>query len=298
MRPQYIFRNDRIRVSGPLIARILFLLMWYCTAVLGASAQTVAPARQLTVIHPDDADFDLLMNKNFFTFDGLADYRAIRPFLILLRNDSAHSIRAYAIAWDIVSSNGAVNRFADEFVQRHQEPTARLRAFAPGEIRLVSALFDASPEEFQARLPGITKLLPGWTAHPPFSSTNIKSMSVRLDAIIYDDGTYTGPDRFLLLTKYQCIRAAERDLGESLLKLMDSKAPEGEILALLQQSAQAGLVANTSRRDRESICALYRGEEAQALLAVYTKGGMESLMTRAWALTQHRREELSRVSPE
>jgi hypothetical protein len=282
--------------SIPIVKLLLFLLSSAATAFI-SSAQTPAP-RQLTLIHPDDPDFDTLLNGNFTGVDNLDGYSAIRPYLVLLRNDTAHSIRAYAIAWDIQSSNRMVSRLGDEFVQRHQEPRTRLRAFTPGEIRLVSALFDLSPEEYKSRLPGIIKLLPGWTAHPPFSSTNIKSVSASLDAIIYDDGAYAGPDHFLFLTKYQCIRAAERDLGESLLKLMDSKASDQEILALLQQSAKAGLTANTSGRDRESICALYRGEEAQALLARYRSGGMDSLMTRAWALTQYPREILTRISSE
>jgi hypothetical protein len=255
------------------------------------------PDRQITLIHPNDPEFEPLLNSNFPGLEGLDGFAVFRPYLVLLRNDGQYSARAYTVVWDITFPRGMVSHLEDEYVQRHQAPKDRLEPFSPGDIRLVSPAMDLGPADFKIRRAGIATTLPELVVHPPYSSPNVKSLSVSMDAVIYDDGQYAGPDNYLLLTKYQCIREAERGLAKSLLQLMDTNAAGDAVVGLLTSDVRAGLAANTSRRDTTSICALYRGEEAQALLLLYRSGGMEALMSRAWALEQRRQEKIVRISP-
>jgi hypothetical protein len=279
------------------IALVLALSVFSCVAPVGASAQSTG-SHQLTLIHPEDANFDVLLTQNFRGFQDLEDYRAVRPFLVLLRNDTSHSTTAYTISWDIQSSGGMVNRLSTEFIQKHYVPKIHTRAFLSGDIRLVSPIFNISPTQYLAQRNALSQKLGVFSALPPYSSTDIKSVKATVDAAIYDDGAYVGIDRFKLLTEYQCIRDAERDIAESMLKLKSSEAPVPDIVAALERDAQAGLTANTSSGERDAIYALHRGEEAQTLLNLYRSGGVESLMSRASAIEQHPRENIARVSAE
>lgn len=280
--------------------RITFFAFALLTVSLLLPSQIRAqnsPDKQITLIRPNDPEFGALLNSNFPGLENLDGFSVLRPYLVLLRNDGQHAARAYAVVWDIVFPKGMVSHLEDEYIQRHQAPKDRLEPFLPGGIRLVSPAMDLDPEDFRIRRAGIATTLPELIAHPPYASPNVKSLSVSMDAVIYDDGQYAGPDNYLLLTKYQCIREAERGLGKSLLQLMDTNATGDVVVGLLMSDVRAGLTANTSRRDTASICALYRGEEAQALLSLYRSGGMEALMSRAWALQQRRQEKIVRFSP-
>jgi hypothetical protein len=276
---------------------VFVLPVLFYVAPVGASAQSTG-SHELTLIHPEDEAFDSLLTQNFRGFQDLEDYRAVLPFMVVLRNDTSHSATAYAISWDIQSSGGMVNRLVIEFIQKHHEPKTQIRAFAPGDIRLISPIFNLSPTQYLSQRNALSQKLAVFSPLPPYSSTDIKSIKATVDAAIYDDGAYAGLDRFELLREYQCTRDAERDVAESVLKLKGSEAPVSEIVASLERDAQAGLNANTSRGERDAIYALHRGEEAQALLNLYSRRGLDSLMARAVATTQHPRENISRVSPD
>ena len=265
-----------------------------------AAAQTSAAqpdtGHKLTLIGPNDPGFEELVAQNYPGLEDTEGYRAMNPFVALLRNDTTLAARAYVVAWD-VASPGIVNHLKSQFIQRDRL-AATAAPFRPGELRLVSGLFNLSPSEWKTREWAIAKFMPNWTSHLPYTSTNIQSIKASVDAVIFEDGAYDGPDRFSLLTTYQCIRAAEHDVADSVLKMKDANTTTADIVAMLERHAQAGLDAGpgTSRGDRESVCALYRGEEAQTLLGHYRKGGEEDLIVRAWAKANRPREKIVRVN--
>ena len=275
----------------------LSLVFLFCASLAPSpsKAQSV-PVRQLTLIQPNDPGFDDLLTTNFPGLDSLDGYATYRPFLVLLRNDTLHSARAYSIAWDIQYPGGP-NQIETDFIQKYHQSKAQARAFASGELRLIAPFFNTSPQEYVIRRTIIANRMSAFVNHLPYSASNIKSVSPTVDAAIFDDGLYIGPDRFFLLTRYQCMREVEHDLAEALLKVMDSKGPTDEVVSILQRDIQAGLAANTSSRERAAICALYRGEQAQMLLGLYRTGGVESVFTRAWAMDQRPRETISRALP-
>lgn len=70
-----------------------------CLSALAASRQSTSP-RQLTLIHPDDPEFETLLNGNFPGLESLDGYAIFRPYLVLLRNDTSHIVRAYMMRWE------------------------------------------------------------------------------------------------------------------------------------------------------------------------------------------------------
>ncbi|SRR5579883_585058 len=286
--------------SLALIRYALFLLAALCLLPCVAASQT-APSQPdithtLTLIGPNDPEFERLITENYPGMEDLEGYRAMRPYLALLRNDTNLSVRAYVVVWD-VASPGIVNHLKSQFIQRDRV-AATANPFRPGEVRLMSGLFNLSPVEWKTRQWAIAKFMPDWTSRIPYASTNIQSIKASVDAVIFEDGAYDGPDRFSLLTTYECIREAEHDVADSVLKMKDAQTPTADIVAMLERQAQAGLDAGpgTSRGDRESVCALYRGEEAQTLLGHFRKGGEEDLIVRAWAKANRPKEKIARLS--
>ncbi|MGH9775896.1 MAG: hypothetical protein ACRD50_13215 [Candidatus Acidiferrales bacterium] len=287
---------ERSHRFAPWLTILIFL--WMTPSI--ASAQS-GPSRQLTLVRPGDGGFEQLLNDNYPGFENLDGYAAFRPYLVLLRNDTSHSARAYAIEWNIQSSSGLSHfRARSYFMQEHNAPASMRGAMAPGELRLISSLFDVSPTEYKKRADGIANVLSTFSSHPPYSSANIESVDVSVDAVIYDVGAYVGSDHFQLSMRYQCLRAAEHDVAESVLKLMDAKAPTADVVALLEHEVQAGRAANAGRGrdDQVSECAYYRLKEAQAFLAAYRRGGVDTLMAKAWAVIQHPSEKISPLAPQ
>ncbi|MGC1485459.1 MAG: hypothetical protein WA789_16820, partial [Candidatus Acidiferrum sp.] len=61
------------------IARVLFFLICSIATALISSAQTLT-THQLTLIHPDDPDFDTLLSANFPGIERLDGYSVVRPY--------------------------------------------------------------------------------------------------------------------------------------------------------------------------------------------------------------------------
>jgi hypothetical protein len=68
-------------------------------------------SHELTLIHPDDSDFQPLLDARFPGFSSLNSYSTIRPFLVLLRNDTPQLATAYVIEWEVHVPNGLPQYF-------------------------------------------------------------------------------------------------------------------------------------------------------------------------------------------
>jgi hypothetical protein len=287
--------------SGRFVPRLLpFFLLAVAVAIPSrGSAQTPA-SRQLTLIHPDDPEFESLLNANFPGIELIEGYAIFRPYLILLRNDSAQEVRAYTIEWQSAKSEtGFVRRTEAHFVEKYNPALPSDRgAFAQGELRLISPLFDVSAAEYPAKKSWVELSISTGSTHAPYASTDIKSVTASVDAAIFSDGIIAGADSHKLLLRYQCRREAERDVAAALLKLLDAKASETEVVNFLEGESQAGQQANTSQASHDTVYALFRGQEAQHFLTLYHRGGIEAVMERAWKIGQRRAEKISRQTPQ
>ena len=121
------------------------------------------------------------------------------------------------------------------------------------------------------------------------------SVAATIDAVIYQHGTFAGPDRFQLVLRYQCLRDAERDEAASVLRMREANTPTEDVLGRLHQDVEHGRAVKTSptRRDRATLYALYQGREAQQLLMVHKKGGERAFWQRAELIGQFPRKTLT-----
>jgi hypothetical protein len=121
---------------------------------------------------------------------------------------------------------------------------------------------------------------------------------VATDAAVFDDGLCVGPDHEQVFMHYQRELDAEHDIADAILRLLDEKAPETDVVAFLKAESDAAAVANQSLSGSAFMYAFYRGRQAQILLTLYHRGGLENVMTRAWHVSQHTRKQLSVPPPQ
>ena len=294
----------RLTLSRELnLSRLFCCLVLALLPVANTPAQTPSPAqpsssRQLTLIRPDDADFDTMLNSNFPGLERLDGFAIFRPYLVLLRNDTSHIGRAYMMSWERQSSSVGRPQPINSFVERYDPAPAAARvALAPGELRLVSPTFDVSPKEYQSvhSHNWVTMQLSTRQTHPPYSLTDTQSITPSLDTV-FDDGLCVGADHHQVFERYQRELDAEHDLSQEVLRLLDAKTSEADVVAFLKGESDTAAAASTAQSGDASIYAFYRGRQAQTLLTMYRRGGMENLMTRAWRVMQHGPQQLSRVS--
>jgi hypothetical protein len=264
------------RVSAIIATAVLLL-----TAPRDASAQ-VGYSRQLTLVGPGDPNFDALLNANYPGLEDLDSFKAIRPYLAILENETSHAAKAFAIEYDFQSDGAVPSRVMNvHFIQEHFEAGEDRWALGPGEIRLIAPNLHLAPVEYPSRRNVLNGLFAGL-----LSSPHLTASAVVVDAVIYDDGAYTGLDHYNLLQKYKAVRDAEHDESVAVTQLITSGATDDAIVAALNGDVQAATVVNTSRPDENG--GLYameytldRGHEAQKLLSLYRRVGSVGLKARA-----------------
>ncbi len=256
---------------------------------LNAQAQTRA-IPQPTLIRPGDQEFEVLLHDKFPGIQRLETYRAVRPFLVFLRNNTPHQARAYTIEWEVRAPNGMITRLHTYYIQKHFLPVTERMPLVPGELRLISPLFNLSPSGYDLNRDNIFKIFETFAPYPPYSSVDIESIVSTVDGVIYEDGTFAGADHFQLLTRYQCIRSAERDEGAAVVKLMESTLSADDVISQLKKDAEEGMTANRVKGDYQSMYTLYKSKEAQNLLGRYERGGERALRERAFTMARYPRE--------
>jgi hypothetical protein len=287
-------------VNYRCVPRLVFLLCCSSAASFGGLAQTAAPTHQLTLIHPSDPGFDSLLTANFPGLENLDGYAVYRPFLVLLRNDTSHAVRAYLLQWEARSFNGEPFRLADLIERNDPGPASERVALAPGELRLISDHFDVGPKEYQSKHQHnwVATMMAQAGANPRYASADPASVVAAVDAAIFDDGFCVGADHRQIFVRYQRELDAEHDLSDALLRLLDQKASEADVVAFLRAESDAAAKANESLSGSPFIYAFYRGRQAQFLLTLYHRGGIASVMTRAWQVSQRPRMKLSSAPPQ
>ncbi len=199
------------------------------------------------------------------------------------------------LQWQARSFSGEGFQLADRIERYDPGPASERMALPPGELRLVSDHFDVSPKEYQSKHQHnwVAIMMSQAGANPRYASADPNSVVAAADAAVFDDGLCVGPDHQQIFMRYQRELDAEHDIADAILRLLDEKAPEADVVALLKAESDAAAKANESLSGSPFIYAFYRGRQAQILLTLYRRGGIESVTTRAWHVAQHPRKQLS-----
>jgi hypothetical protein len=191
-----------------------------------------SPHAGIDIIAPGDPRFDQEVRQIFGAKSELV--KTLSPLLILIKNQSLHTIVAYSLEWDLMRGKNEVRRVSIRmFPMAISGPECDLphdRDILPGEEWLVGEDID-----FGARIDD------AGGADVDFSETaknqaedlaGVTAVKANIDAVIFDDGTLVGPDRHDLQGKfasyvedhqvlYRSI-SASLQAGESAEKLYDN----------------------------------------------------------------------------
>lgn len=279
--------------------------------VPGRTTQPVAPApaaspvnpargpaiesRALTLIRPGDPDFDSMLDTNFPGLRQQNEYSAIRPLLILLRNDTSHAAVAYTIRWDVQMPDGKSRQIAQsQFIQRRYWTPQEARALEPGTVHLIFPLMgpELKPGDNYLSLPKVWSRL---ATGPMFSSAQGNPVTATEDAMIYDDGSYVGADASSTSLRYRASGDAAHDEAAALLQFLATNAPVGDVLVFLENEQRTYTVNTTGPPRREVLYPYYRREVAQTLENTYQQSGLQGMRNRAASLANDPRPEITRV---
>lgn len=232
---------------------------------------------------PGDVEFDSLLNDNFPGIANLEGFKAIRPFMVLLRNDSQKRVMAYVVKWDVQRNKMQPTSLMTQYIQEPFSAYER-RAFVPREIRLITHFFNIDPAQYKSGHNNFAKLMAATSSGKDYSSEYVTSVRPSIDVVIYEDGSSDGPDEFGLLKRYACFRDVEREFGENILNLLDSSVPIEEVIERLKRESQMDRETYRAKGATQSIdpfCFFHRVVIAKAFLSSYRRGGPISLRKQA-----------------
>ena len=275
--------TDRKRVRYAYVRLQLILLIMGAVAMPGiwlSTAQAENRTVGLTLVSPADPDFTNLLDNNFNGISSLPDYQALRPFLAIVRNESPQVFKAYSVAWNIQGESGVSHLVSVQYVFRHLAPANQNKVLRPGSLRLLSPLFNLSPQEYRENHDFIHRY-PASTL-PPFRSVRIDAS---VDGEIDSDGTADGPNLTHLHELYKATRNAEHDEAVSLLARLRGPAiptnPSVLLSADLSEAHRYDEVAKMRYIQGHPTADFYKAARAQSaleFLALFRQKGYARLV--------------------
>lgn len=253
-------------------ARWMLLTLSLWSAPLNAQDQT--SSRSIILETPANLSFDSDVEQNFPGLTRIPQYDQIRPFLVLLTNQTALTAKAYAVRWKVSTAEGPEHVLDSLFVRTHFLIPSANHSLRPGEERLISPLFNLSPSEFQDH-PSFSEEFPS-ALYPHFSER--MTITAQLDEVVYADGSFSGSNATRLLQLYRCSRNAEHDEAIEVLSLANSGADQVTLDKMLKTHMTRGFSAQGT-----SITALYihaRAEQAAAYRDVLRRMGPDAFTKR------------------
>jgi|HubBroStandDraft_4_1064222.scaffolds.fasta_scaffold35894_2 hypothetical protein len=251
--------------------------------------------RTLDLLRSNQPGFEIAVDVQFPGLHKLDGFQAIKPFLAMLHNMSGHGIKGYVVRWVIVGANGSTHELNGTFWAGTGGPevlSGQEIVWKPGEFRLVSPLFNwgVSSLDVQSRANLLSALVKDSLAT---DATNALSIDIFIDAVVYDDGIFSGPDSEDFYDRYECERNGALDEGIAVLNLIDRNASEDEIVTQLKTAIEKGQEKDGT--DRTSLLEAARGREAQTLLGVFNQGGRIALRNLVQRVVSYNRTTLRRL---
>ena len=234
----------------------------------------------LTILTPADPQFDKEMEDRFPDFLNSTAYDGSRPFLVILRNDTQRTVRAYEIVWhlqepDADSASGYRERelrtFAITTPLELRNPGGLRgmdKSIPPGGERVVSPVFNGvSSDSDKFTFFNDPEKLP--------QKGTYTSITPDLDCVVYGDGSFSGPNHSQLLLRYNVVRDAQHDEALSVLRMLRAN-PKNPQLKLALVTRQAIGADDTHPNNRALPLYLHaRGRAAQEFDVMLESGGYE-----------------------
>jgi hypothetical protein len=205
------------------------------------------PGSLLTVITPDDSNFDDEMALDFPRYVRLKKYPAMRPYMVILRNDTDRTARAYDVVWHGQAADpNAPGSVVDTVLGEQGAITTPLemrrpggiwqndKSIPPGGVRLLTPLFNGGPAEASSF--GFFHNMPAALPDP----TTYSAIHAELDCVVYGNGSFAGPNRRRLLLRYFITRDAQHDEALAIVKRLRSTPKDPQLKAALDLRMKIG----------------------------------------------------------
>jgi hypothetical protein len=239
------------------------------TSVLALHGQP----RNIELTTSNQPDFGTAVDVDYPGVRNMDGFSAIAPVLAILRNVSGHGIKAYVVRWEVIGARGSsqVHNLIPWADAGAREPLSGEEiVLKPGESRLVSPRFNwnVSPFEVQNKPDLLRALATGPLAT---EAAQARRIDISIDAVVYDDNVFSGPDKGDFYDRYECERNGEQDEGKAVLSLIDDNVTDDEVRMRLASDIEQGLESEGT--DRESLLEASRGREAKRLLGTFNFKG-------------------------
>ncbi|MGH9449172.1 MAG: hypothetical protein ACRD11_01390 [Terriglobia bacterium] len=252
----------------------------------------------LTLVTPSEANFDRVVEIYFQGLPGFSDYQGVRPYLALLRNDSAVPAVGYEIQWRVLYRDGHAQTFNNTFVLRPLTRTVNVTllpqsvrlifpklTFTPAEYqvipdrgdqfavsRLISSAINLTPREYQ----DTSNFAEQISASRFLSSAGLVSGSPEVVGVVYRDGTYAGPEGIQVWRRYVTARLAARDEALYVLDLLNSSAPVEKVYTALDRQTERELLDQGT--DTTDMYVRNRGRSADYVESLLQRDGADETL--------------------
>jgi hypothetical protein len=252
------------------------------------------PGRSIELVRYDQADFETAIDVGYPGLRQEVGFDSVKPFLCILRNHSGHGINAFVLRWEVIESDGRrmeLTRSPWAGASAGGTLTGERPIWKQGEDRLISPSFDwgATTSGHESRAKLISAMLKGRLVP---SSSAVLRIDVWLDAVVYDDGVFVGPDQSGFYNRFECQQEGEQDEAAFVVGMLD--------LNFSDESIAAGLKADVEKQrgqdagDKAALVDAARAQEAQILLAVLNRSGRAGLKNIALRIRSAQRTVLQR----
>jgi hypothetical protein len=180
------------------------------------------PKEGLALITVSDQSFTEILSKSDQLFPEL---EAAKPFSVILRNTGKQPVISFMLKWDFVTTDGDV-------FSRHYEYVTAFALEGGATTQRGGYILKPGSEWFFA--PGFSVDLENLAAEnqrPPAFVLNriatdmaqISSITVSLDGVFFDDGTFVGPNNTSFFEKIEAFQRARQDVLNRLWKNAETK---------------------------------------------------------------------------
>ena len=198
----------------------------------------------VTLVTAASADFEAQVRKQA----GKWAEAALRssPQLAIVRNESQHTVVAYAISFKSIRPDGIWDfhhiefKYTDAVMTTEPEVASMLRdrEIRPSEQRLVSRSFEIDPALDNSWLPQMVdwqkKELEQFAPGQGFST-----LEIAVDAVLFEDGRLLGPNHSQMDTRFQLLLQRKQELYRAARDLMASGHSLDDVLVKLKSESPA-----------------------------------------------------------
>jgi len=251
----------------------------------------------LTLIDNSSPKFVTELETNFPSVLSMRNIDKALPYMVILRNDTAKTVRAYEIRWndanpesdeagelDILKATAITSPLELRWPAGNKSQDKSIR---PGEERLVTPWSNIRRDELSDFDPSI--------ARSQRTPTSPQGWKAHVDCVVYGDGSYFGPNRSRLLLAYFISRDAVHDEALAVLQALQRRPGDPELKAQLLQRVDIGASKSFSSNRAMALYKRARGVAAQEFSQILSGGRYRLVMatTRELVSTMPPREEFT-----